>query len=243
VLHGAFCDRISSIQLISARIPQSKFELCGFNASGPMSTALIILAWHLTLLVPLLLAIVKPRNPRKTRRLFVGPGRGNGVRLYQRFSLLPAEDIYQQKLNDPIAFKEACNFWPSEFDELLEECRARLEMARMVRIGVNADAIRPGKPQLCKLSAENRLLLVLLWMAHYPTYATLASQFGCSTAVVSEEIRHIVPILNEILAYELSWPSVADIPGLRQFGPEFPDVFGIVCWESYCSSDCDTDEP
>lgn len=155
-------------------------------------------------------------------------GRGNGIKEFTRFSDLPANDVYSNLKRDPLAFKDSCNFWPSEFDDLILEVADKVEQARAVRSGIEPDPHREGRPSQCKQDTNNRVLMVLEFLSSHNTYEQFASRYGVSTGVVSEDVRHIIAQMNDALEYELRWPTPAQIASLRRFGPGFEGAFGIL---------------
>lgn len=63
-------------------------------------------------------------------------------------------------------------------------------------------------PRNFKLSPPNRVLMVLIWIRCYPTFAALATMFNVSTAIVHVEIRRMISLCHEKLGHYITWPSV-----------------------------------
>jgi hypothetical protein len=93
---------------------------------------------------------------------------------------------------------------------------------------------RTGRPwpthpsTMCKMTTQNRLLMILEWMAHYPTEEELAVEYGIAPSVVSEDVKHILPILESVLHEEIRWPNAQERFLLRNTFPGFGNVIGCV---------------
>jgi len=67
----------------------------------------------------------------------------------------------------------------------------------------------PNSPN-SKLSDVNKVLLCLIWIRCYPTFAALSAIFNVSTSATQVLIRNIIPVLYDCLKHYISWPSVAE---------------------------------
>ena len=60
-------------------------------------------------------------------------------------------------------------------------------------------------------SPQTRLLLVLHWLRAYPSYRTLAREFGGHPSAVQREIWDLMPKLCEALYDAVQWPDPAEL--------------------------------
>lgn len=87
---------------------------------------------------------------------------------------------------------------------------------------------RTNRRRRCLLDIHNRILLVLIWLRTYPTYAVLATDFCISITTVFEEIYHVVPIL--FLNYQrfLRWPNLVQWARFVNTWRRFPNMVGLI---------------
>ena len=88
-----------------------------------------------------------------------------------------------------------------EFDELVAEVRPRYEAAETTRLSqptperpVRQRAIGAGHP--FALDVRDQVLLLVIWLRQYPTYAVLSYLFGVSAAAVARIRVRVLPVLE-----------------------------------------------
>ena len=88
-----------------------------------------------------------------------------------------------------------------EFDELVANLRPRYEAAETARRShptkarpVRRRAIGAGHP--FALDVRDQVLLLVVWLRQYPTYAVLAYRFGVSEAAVTRIRARVLPVLE-----------------------------------------------
>ena len=79
-----------------------------------------------------------------------------------------------------------------------------------------------------KLTARNRILMVFVWLRHYPREELLAAQFGVSINVVSRDIHYIIPILWHYLESQITWPNHQEWVDLAGNWEELPNAVGAI---------------
>jgi len=93
-------------------------------------------------------------------------------------------------------------------------------------------AIQPHCPDAAghhrRCNPSNQLLLVIMWLAGYPTLQHLAMLFGVSESAVWRTVHYVLPALVVVVrssACDLSNPALrASLPRT----PEFPQAIGII---------------
>ena len=74
-----------------------------------------------------------------------------------------------------------------------------------------------------------QLLLLMIWLRHYPTMASIASQFGISVSCIHKIIHRLLPILhNYVVPKYIRWHSMQHWRRLRGTFPEWPRVVAII---------------
>ena len=56
-----------------------------------------------------------------------------------------------------------------------------------------------GIPQVRRLQVKHEILLTLIWIRHYGTYASLSTEFGICLHSVREIIHHVIMVFTEVL--------------------------------------------
>jgi len=88
---------------------------------------------------------------------------------------------------------------------------------------------QPSAPEhASKLSVQNRLLMLLQWLVHYPTYEELAIQLGIAAATVGKELYHSMSVTINALAGEIQWPSPAERSQLALLWPHTSGAFAAI---------------
>ena len=86
----------------------------------------------------------------------------------------------------------------------------------------------PRRYNKFKLTARNRMLMVFVWLRHYPREELLAAQFGVSINVVSRDIHYIIPILWHYLESQILWPNHQQWTELAGNWENFPNAVGAI---------------
>jgi hypothetical protein len=76
------------------------------------------------------------------------------------------------------------------------------------------------------LALDTMLLLVMVWLRHYPTTEALGYLFGVSQSTASRTITRLVPVLAAVQAQEIL-PPTGKRRSLLEFEQEQPDLFAI----------------
>ena len=79
-----------------------------------------------------------------------------------------------------------------------------------------------------KLSARNRLLMIFIWLRHYPREELLAAQFGVSRNVVSMDIQYLIPVLWHYFNGSIRWPINGQWQALMGTWDFFPNAVGAI---------------
>ena len=135
-------------------------------------------------------------------------------------------NVYAREIQNPVRFWYLTGETPQSFQFLLHETMWAISTPRkrLVQFGNHF----PVGPNLTTLDVYNRLLLVLIWLRHYPRYRILSQIFGISVVTVCADIHHIIPILRFFLQREIQWYTGAEMDELHGYYPEFPNVIGSV---------------
>lgn len=80
----------------------------------------------------------------------------------------------------------------------------------------------------CILDADNRVLLVIIWLRQYLKLHVLASIFAISKSTVAEEIYHVVPILFTSYRRFITWHSLRRWSAFLDTLPHFPNAVGMI---------------
>src|SRR5207237_684147 len=113
-----------------------------------------------------------------------------------------------------------------EFEQLVAELRPRYEAAETGRLSrptpkrpVRKRAIGAGHP--FALDVRDQVLLLVVWLRQYPTYAVLAYLFGVSAAAVARMRARVLPVL-EAAGLETMHAARARLAKLAQAQRERP---------------------
>jgi hypothetical protein len=93
-------------------------------------------------------------------------------------------DVYGKikQLNDDVRLKNMINMPLYQFDFILDSLK-------------HAGFHKQIAHCACKLSFENKTLLLFIWIIEYPSFGILATMFQCSSAVISTLIKNALPYL------------------------------------------------
>lgn len=78
------------------------------------------------------------------------------------------------------------------------------------------------------LSVTNRILMTLIWLRQYHTYALLSLNFGLSVSTISHIIRHTWIKLWEVFSPIVVWPTPEEWLNKRGKWHEMPNVVGMI---------------
>ncbi len=115
-----------------------------------------------------------------------------------------------------------------QFKEILTLTRSRIEEPRNIHMRFTPEEQAARLPCSCVLSTRNRLLLAFIWLAHYPTYMSLGSQFGVDASFVSMDLHHVISAIIDTMKNEIQWPSATERHTLHNTFIWFPDAIGAV---------------
>ena len=102
----------------------------------------------------------------------------------------------------------------------------------LVRLLRDVYGIYPPREQRrirsCILTTENRITMILIWMAHYGTLVRVGMEFGIAGDLVYLDTYHIVPLIVERYAYLIAWPDEVQRQVLHGQIADFPEAIGYV---------------
>lgn len=78
------------------------------------------------------------------------------------------------------------------------------------------------------LSVTNRILMTLIWLRQYHTYALLSLNFGLSVSTINHIIRHTWIKLWEVFSPIVVWPTPEEWLNKRGKWHEMPNVVGMI---------------
>ena len=78
------------------------------------------------------------------------------------------------------------------------------------------------------ISIENKLMMVLMWLRTYPSYATLSLMFDVPRTTVCNIINSMTQPLHELYAGSVRWPTVAEWTRLGGKWRDMPLVVGMI---------------
>jgi hypothetical protein len=96
----------------------------------------------------------------------------------------------------PRVFASMTGLTPDLFDALAAELAPRLIAARAARRDRPGRARAPGGGPHFELAPADALLLVVIWLRHYPTCEVIGYLFGVSKATASRTIALALPLLE-----------------------------------------------
>ena len=79
-----------------------------------------------------------------------------------------------------------------------------------------------------KISQENKLCLVLMWLRCYPNSSLLSSIFLVSITDISRCLRSMWPLLLDVVKEEIKWPTRREWTRLKNSWPDLPGVVGAI---------------
>lgn len=129
----------------------------------------------------------------------------------------------------PTQFQHLTGLSVGTFDALVKEVTPRWERAERRRRTrpYRQRAIGGGHPYALR-ALEDKLLLVLVFLRTYPTYAFLGLLFGLHLSNVERLIRRMLPILRDATGKPFTLPKPRKgrqrITSLEEFLVQFPDL-------------------
>ena len=94
-------------------------------------------------------------------------------------------------------FQQMTGLRVKEFDELVEEVLPSFALSEEKRLG-RADRQRAmGGGRRAELDMRDQMLLVVIWLRHYPRQPVLGYLFGVSQTAVSHYVSHVLPVLEQ----------------------------------------------
>jgi hypothetical protein len=134
------------------------------------------------------------------------------TRLFMPFhTLLDLENEIEDMIFDVIDVHLVIEGPPSVFWFLTGETpQSFRELIASIRMAVEMPLDGEGTPKIRRLDVQQEVLLVVIWLRHYETYATLSTRFGVSMYYVPKIIHHVIMICSEIIVpREVYWHSLA----------------------------------
>lgn len=114
----------------------------------------------------------------------------------------------------------------AEFDELYRRFEPAWVKAESVRLQQRERQRQPGGGGDYRLDLDTQLLLLMVWLRHYPTTELLGYLFGVSQSTASRTITRLLPVLAEVAEQEIQ-PPTGKRRSLAHFEREEPDLFAI----------------
>jgi hypothetical protein len=123
-------------------------------------------------------------------------------------------------------FRHLSGLSVAEFDELYRRFEPVWQRAETVRLEQRQRQRAPGAGRDYQLDLASQLLLVLVWLRHYPTTTALGYFFGVSQSTASRTISRLLPVLSELQQQELG-PPKGKRRSLAEVDLETPDLLAI----------------
>ncbi len=136
-----------------------------------------------------------------------------------------ARDVWKELKKKPRVWEEYVRLPHNKVKAIVCQVAAKVSEPREV---YQRKRNATKKRKRCKLTTKNRVLMVLLWMWHYEVGISISMLFGVSISILSEEIRHILPILWVEFREEITWPDVISRGLLHGTMPHFSTAIGSV---------------
>lgn len=104
---------------------------------------------------------------------------------------------YHHLRHHPAVFKSMTGLRLAEFDHLTQDVSPQFQQAEQQRLSRPNRQRDLGGGRPAELSAQNQLLLTVIWLRVYPTHEVLAYLFGISDSTVSRVIQRVLPLLEQ----------------------------------------------
>jgi hypothetical protein len=132
---------------------------------------------------------------------------------------------YAKLQTRPATFRALTGLTPAEFERLYQDVQREYEAAEDRRLGRPNRQRRRGAGRKFSHGLADRLLLPLVWLRLYPTYAVLSVLFGLDQSTICRRLQGSLPLLAAATWFDLQWPADAR---RKQTWPEllgeFPEV-------------------
>lgn len=138
---------------------------------------------------------------------------------------LHTRDVYRIFLATPHLCRVSTRCSPEELQAIVTELSPAVRMPRDKFGGVSEDT--PRRVRSCLLSTENRICMVLVWLAHYDIAERVGAEFGVRGDLVHHDIYHILPIIIEQYSHLIQWPGEAERASLYGRIPYFHYAIGF----------------
>jgi len=137
--------------------------------------------------------------------------------------------IYDKLSRRPQAFRSLTGLGIEAFDALYEEVADKINASAETRLNQRERERRIGAGGQYQHDARNRLLMAMIWLRIYPTYALLGFLFDLDKSNISRNLQGILAVLQQELGDDIQWPDKGQRKRkLVQFMQDFPDVVAIV---------------
>lgn len=123
-------------------------------------------------------------------------------------------------------FRHLSGLSVAEFDELYRRFEPAWIKAEAVRLHGRERQRETGGGGDYRLELDSMLLLVMLWLRHYPTTEALGYLFGVSQSTASRIITRLLAVLSALEEKELQ-PPTGKRRSLAYFERDEPDLFAI----------------
>lgn len=97
-------------------------------------------------------------------------------------------------------FFNRTGIWEDVFNSIHQELEKLLQQQHFVIDGIPHSIPRKRKTRVVSLSSYYRLLLLLHWLRHYPSFQDLARIYNVSTSFVQRDITILLPLVYHILS-------------------------------------------
>lgn len=115
----------------------------------------------------------------------------------------------------------------AEFDELYRRFESAWRKAEQVRLHQRPRQRAVGGGGDYQLDLDTQLLMVLVWLRHYPTTEALGYFFGVSQSTASRTLTRLLPVLAEVEEKEIH-PPKGKRRTLAYFEREEAELFAIL---------------
>jgi hypothetical protein len=114
----------------------------------------------------------------------------------------------------------------AEFDALYRRFEPAWRRAEHARLHQHERQRAPGGGGDYRLELDTQLLLVMVWLRHYPTTEALGYLFGVSQSTTSRTLTRLLPVLAEVEEREIR-PPTGKRRSLASFERDEADHFAI----------------
>lgn len=112
---------------------------------------------------------------------------------------------YQHLLKHPAAFRSLTGYTRNDFDALLNTFQAAHQTRRSQTDTIRRRAPGAGRPATCSL--ETQLVMTLVWLRVYPTFAVLAFLFGLHESNAWRTVQETLQALQSMADFAFEKPA------------------------------------